>query len=272
MNVIGIDLGSSIIKIIETDEKAKVLNKLITVKKDIEKVVNTFIEKFNIDINSVSKFVITGVGASEIHEKILNIPTMHIDEFTAIGEGGTYLSKKEETLVVSIGTGTAFVKCKDGEYKHIGGTGVGGGTLFNLSKKVAGIDSFEDIINASLKGKLENVDLTIQDVTNQEIKTLPKDITSSNFGKLNNNATNDDIISGVINMVFEVIGMMAAFAIKNETFNEVVVIGTITTIPTVRAIFDKIEKIQNIKFIVPENAEYATAIGAVKKSLTKNIF
>ena len=72
------------------------------------------------------------------------------------------------------GSRFAFVKCKNREYQHIGGTGVGGGTLFNLSKKISNVDSFEDIINASLKGNLRNVDLTIQDVTNKEIKTLPK--------------------------------------------------------------------------------------------------
>lgn len=265
MNVIGIDLGSSIIKIIETDEKGEILNKLITDKKDVNEVINIFIEKFNIDIKNISKFVLTGVGASEIKENILEMPTIHIDEFSAIGEGGTYLSKKEDILVVSVGTGTAFVKCKNKVYEHIGGTGIGGGTLFNLAKKIAEIDSFDDIVNASLKGNLKNVDLTIQDVTQKEIKTLPKDITSANFGKLNDDATNDDIVLGIINMIFEVIGMMAAFAIRNENFNEVVVIGTISTIPIVRTIFDKIEKIQNIKFIVPENAEYATAIGAIRK-------
>jgi len=265
MSIIGIDTGSSIIKIIETNEKGNILNKLITEKQDIKKAINYFIKKFNIEISTISNFVITGVGSSEIKENILNIPTVHIDEFIAIGEGGSYLSNKEETLVVSIGTGTAFVKCKNREYQHIGGTGVGGGTLFNLSKKISDVDSFEDIINASLKGNLRNVDLTIQDVTNKEIKTLPKDITSSNFGKLNNNATNEDIILGIINMVFEVIGMMAAFAIRNENFNEVVVIGTATTIPKVEKILKKIEKIQNIKFIIPKDAEYSTIIGAVRK-------
>jgi len=126
MNIIGIDLGSSIIKIIETDEKGEVLNKLIIEEKNINDVINIFTEKFNIDINNISKFILTGVGASEINENILNIPTIHIDEFIAIGEGGTYLSKREEILVVSVGTGTAFVKCVDEEYTHIGGTGVGG--------------------------------------------------------------------------------------------------------------------------------------------------
>lgn len=139
--------------------------------------------------------------------------------------------------------------------------------MFNLSKKMANINFFDDLVNASLRGKLENVDLTIQDVTKKEIKTLPKDITSANFGKLNEKASNDDVILGTINMVFEVIGMMAAFAIRNEKFKDVVVIGTISTIPIVRAVFDKIEKIQDIKFVVPENAEYATAIGAVRKAI-----
>ena len=117
---------------------------------------------------------------------------------------------------------------------------------------------------------MSNVDLTIQDVTTKEIKNLPKDITSSNFGKLNASSTNDDIVTGLINMVFEVIGMLAAFANRNEKNKDAVVIGTITTIPIVKEVFNRIEKIQNIKFIIPQDAEFATAIGAIRKAIFDN--
>lgn len=65
-------------------------------------------------------------------------------------------------------------------------------------------------------------------------------------------------------MVFEVIGMMAAFATKNDTINEIVLIGNIVTIPNVSKILEKIEKTQKIKFIIPENAQYGVLIGAIK--------
>jgi len=113
MNIIGIDSGSSITKIIETNEKGKILNRLIVNEKDILKALNIFIKTFDIDITNISKFVVTGVGASNIHKDILNTPTTIVDEFLAIGEGGTYLSKKTKVLVVSVGTGTAFVKCNN---------------------------------------------------------------------------------------------------------------------------------------------------------------
>jgi len=66
-------------------------------------------------------------------------------------------------------------------------------------------------------------------------------------------------------MIFEVIGMMAAFAIKNDTIKEVVLIGNITVIPSVKRILKKIEETQNITFIVPENAEFGVVIGAIKR-------
>ena len=65
-------------------------------------------------------------------------------------------------------------------------------------------------------------------------------------------------------MIFEVIGMMAAFAIINDTIKDVVLIGNITVIPTVKKILRKIEKTQKIKFIIPENAQYGVVIGAIK--------
>jgi type II pantothenate kinase len=37
-------------------------------------------------------------------------------------------------IVVSMGTGTSLVKCDGKEIKHIGGIGIGGGTLAGLSR------------------------------------------------------------------------------------------------------------------------------------------
>lgn len=65
-------------------------------------------------------------------------------------------------------------------------------------------------------------------------------------------------------MVFETIGMMAAFSLKNDTIKEVVLIGNIVKIPRVKEILEKIEKLQGISFIIPENPEFAVAIGAIK--------
>lgn len=267
MSNIGIDLGNSVIKIIETDENANIINKLITENTSVINAFNIFLQRYNICKDKISKIILTGIRAAEEPDNIFGIPVIKVDEFMAIGEGGTYLANKIDALTISVGTGTAFIKCENGKYTHLGGTGVGGGTFINLSKQLGNLNSFEEMLVSIEKGNLTNVDLTIQDATIKEIKTLPPDTTSSNFGKLNNRATTDDLVLGVLNLVFETIGMMAAFAVRNEKVKDVIVVGLIATIPYAKIILKKVEKIQNVKFIIPENAEYATVIGAVRKAL-----
>ena len=61
---------------------------------------------------------------------IYGIPTEQVEEFTAVGVGGLALSGVEKAVVVSMGTGTAFVWAqRGGEVRHLCGSGVGGGTL-----------------------------------------------------------------------------------------------------------------------------------------------
>ena len=143
--------------------------------------------------------------------------------------------------------------------------GVGAGTLTKICNSFAKTNSFDEIIELSKKGKLDEIDLKIGDVTNKEIKTLPKDLTLSNFGKLNKKAKKEDIVLGIVNMVFEVIGMMCAFALKNDTIKDVVLIGNVTTLPRVKQILKKIEIMQGINFIIPKNPQYAVALGAIKE-------
>ena len=264
MSIIGMDLGSSATKIINMNEEGQILNKLILNETQAKEAIKIFMQNEKIDKNNIQKIILTGVKKNEIEGNIYNIDTVKIDEFIAIGMGGLYLSNKTEGIIVSIGTGTAFVKADGKNFKHIGGTGIGGGTLLNLCKKNGNISSFNEINEAILKGRLDHVDLTIQDVTTQEIKTLPKDTTSANFGKLNEKATSEDIIKGIANMIIETIGMMAVFATQKEENKNIIVIGNIATMPYTKIVLNKIEKLHNVKFIIPEHAEFATAIGAIK--------
>ena len=70
-------------------------------------------------------------------------------------------------------------------------------------------------------------------------------------------------------MIFETIGVMAALASKGSNIKSIIIIGQIVNIPYARKVFDKIEKLHNVKFIIPQNAEYGTAIGAVRTIILK---
>ena len=265
MNYIGIDIGTSNIKVIEVDEKLNIKNKSILEKYIPQKALQKFIKENNINLENIEKFVVTGVEANCLEDSFLNKQVVKIPEFVATGNFG----EKENFVVASIGTGTAFIKNEKGVITHLGGTGVGGGTLINLCKKINPKINFEDIRNIELTASLENVDLTIQDVTTEEIKTLPKDTTAVNFGKLNEKATNEDIILGIMNMIFETIGVMAALAAKGSNITNIIAIGQVVNIPYARKVFDKIEKLHNVKFIISQNAEFGTAIGGIKTIINK---
>lgn len=121
MHTICADLGSTVTKIIEVDEKNKIINKNIYQKENPEKLLKEFIEKNNINPENIETIVTTGVGILE-KQNFLEIPVIRIDEFKAIGTGGLAVSGKSNVIVASIGTGTAFIKANNNEMKHLGGS------------------------------------------------------------------------------------------------------------------------------------------------------
>ena len=265
-SILGIDIGSSTTKIIEYKNEEihkKTIVRHIFSEKDIDK----FLEENNIE--NIEKIVLTGIGADKIKVEKYNIPIEKVEEFDAISKGGLYLSNKEKAIIVSVGTGTALIQATKDGCKHLGGTGVGAGTLLNLCDRILNINSFDEIYELSRKGNIEKIDLRIGDVTDKEIKTLPPDLTLSNFGKFDKDAKKEDILIGFINMIFEVIGMMAAFATINTEIKDVILIGNITVLPRVKEILKKIEHTHKVKFSVHDDAEYAVALGAIRSVIDR---
>lgn len=266
-SILGIDIGSSTTKIIEYKNN-RIIDKKIIRHFLSENDLEDFFSKKN--IKEFEKIVVTGIGASKVDLEKYNIPVIKIEEFDAISKGGLYLSNKEEALVVSVGTGTALIQANKEKSKHIGGTGIGAGTLFNFCDRFLDINNFDEIYELSKKGNIEKIDLRIGDITEKEIDTLPKNLTLSNFGKFDKNAKKEDILIGFINMIFEVIGMMATFATINSDIKDIVLIGNITVLPVVKEILKKIENTHNVKFSVYDDAEYAVALGAVRCVIEEN--
>ena len=261
MSIIGIDIGTSTTKIVEYKNE-NIVNKTIIRDGFSKEKLEHFIKENNI---IPEKLVFTGIGVSKINKEDYTLPVEIVDEFSAIASGGLYLARKEKALVISVGTGTAFIEVTSEGAKHLGGTGVGAGTLFNICSKMLDIKTFDEIVEFAKKGDVEKIDLRIKDITTEEIPTLPLDLTLSNFGKFDNDSKKEDVVIGLINMIFEVIGMMAVFITSKTDIKEAILIGNITVIPGVRYVLDRIEKVQNIKFIVPESPEYAVVLGAIKK-------
>lgn len=264
-NIIGIDIGGSTTKIIgyrNGEIFSPLLVKANDPKASLYGAFGKFLSENGLRIDDVHKVVVTGVGSSCLTEDLFGISTKRIEEFNAIGAGGLFLSKLEKAIIVSMGTGTAFVAAEGNTARHLGGTGVGGGTLLGLSNRILNVRSFDVLVETAKEGNLSNVDLSIQDISNTEMKNLPQHITASNFGKISDVASQGDLALGIVNLVFQTIGVMAMFASRKEQTKNVVLTGNLTHVPQASEIFDIMAKLYDINFIIPEHSEYATATGA----------
>jgi type II pantothenate kinase len=216
----------------------------------------------NINIEEISGINVTGVGADKISAGIFGIPVRKVAEFTAIGMGGRYLSGQDRSIIANIGTGTVIIEVDKEKISHFGGTGVGGGTIMGLSKKMLQVDNFDSIIELASSGNLKKVDLLIEDIADTEIGYLYKDVTAANFGKISDNASREDLALAILNMVYQVIGMLASFAARSRGLRTVIVTGNGSNNPIGKRILAEFNRMFGIAFEFPEYAEYTTAIGA----------
>ncbi len=270
--ILGIDIGGSTTKIVGLREDYSLVATL-RVKADdpltsLYGALGSFTAANRLSLGDIGKIVLTGVGASYAEGDIYGVPTVKVEEFTAVGMGGLYLSKLDRSVVVSMGTGTAFVWAeRGGEFRHLGGSGIGGGTLYGLCSQLCGVRQFSQIRKLAHDGDLNLVDLTVGDISRGGYSTLPSDVTAANFGNISDAAGPADMALGVINMIFQTVGTTAVLACQSCRCDTVVLTGYMTTLEQARPCFDRFAPLGNIRFIIPENATYATAIGAALSSL-----
>lgn len=265
--IIGIDIGGSTTKIVGFTSDKKIIEPMFVHANDQKTSAYGAFGKFtdanNIKLSDIEKIMITGVGSTFIGDELYSIPCEHVREFDANGRGALYLSGLSEALVVSMGTGTAMVYANGDEIVYDGGTGVGGGTLIGLSKKMLGVSDIETLFSLAKEGDLNKVDLRIGDITQKDISpTLSAGTTAANFGNLSELATPSDIAMGLINLVFETIGMVAVFAAKSRNMKDIVLIGALTRNHEVKRVFDVVGEMFGLRFIIPERSRYGTVIGA----------
>lgn len=270
--IIGIDVGGSTTKIVGLYNDSIFSPLLVKANDPIASIYGAF-GKFmsanKLNLKDIDGIMVTGAGSSYVNEALFGIPTGKVDEFHAIGKGGLFLTKLDRAIIVSMGTGTAYVIADQNGEKHIGGTGVGGGTLLGLSNKMLNVRHFDDLISMAQGGNLANIDLNISDITQDRLENLPPELTASNFGKISDLATKADIALGIINLVFQTIGMIAIFASRIHDTKDIVLTGNLTNVPQSKDIFDTLQKLYNVRFHTPSYAEFATATGAALATARK---
>ena len=268
--IIGIDIGGSTTKIVgfTADQGNRLIEPLFVRAADpitsIYGAFGKYLDMNGLGLSDVKKVMVTGAGSSYLSKPIYGLPCETIAEFKSIGLGGLYLSSLERAVIASCGTGTALVYAEAGaEPLYLGGTGVGGGTLVGLSKKMLNMDNVDHIAELAKGGNLDRIDLKIKDITKTDIIPGFSDImTASNFGQISDLAEREDIALGIINMVFETIGMVAIFAARNHRVKDVVLTGNLSRVPQAESIFSTLNTMFDMNFIIPEYSAFGTVMGA----------
>jgi type II pantothenate kinase len=272
--VIGIDVGGTTTKIVgfrknQIGEQELIAPQFVRATDPLTSIygaLGKFTAENELELSDIDRILMTGAGSSVISKPIYNLPCLPVPEFSSIGIGGLYLSGLDEAIVVSMGTGTALIHAKKSGNKHdikyLGGTGVGGGTLIGLTRKMLGVDTVEHIEQLCADGDLNNIDLRIKDISPSRYQGINEDLTAANFGKVSDLASNADLALGITNMVAETIMMLSVFAARSYELKDIVLIGNLTTIAPIREVFEKHAQGFGVRFLIPENAQFGTVIGA----------
>lgn len=264
--VIGIDVGISTTKIVGIDEKGMVISPIrIKATDPITSLYGAFgkyLHDNKIKLDEIEHVMLTGVGAAYIDEHIYGLPTSKSEEFIADGLGAKYESKLDRMIVVSMGTGTSLVKCDGENIKHIGGIGIGGGTLAGLSRIMLKTDDIKQITNLAKDGDVSKINLLIKDISAKPLPGLPMSAVASLFSNAKTNASREDIAKGLIWMVLQCIGSATILSSLESGIKDFVLIGNLSLLPLCREVYPAMEKVYGVRFHVPKFSEFCTAIGA----------
>lgn len=246
MKTLGIDFGASYVDALVFDGKK------IVDKKSVAK--NQYSPKWLKQLPKADKIITTG-GKPRKNCKFLN-------EFECLGRGGLWLAKLNSAVVVSCGTGTAVVWARKNQPTvHLGGTGVGGGTIQGLGKLLLKTKTVEEIFKLAVGGNKAKVDLTVRDILGQGIGLLPPDATAANFGKLKS-TKKEDLAQSLIAMVAETIGLVSCLGAGQTGEKKIVFTGRVSTNKLVQKYLSQVASLFKLSPVFPPGAEYATALGA----------
>ena len=264
--VIGIDVGISTTKIVGIREDGIVVSPIrIKATDPVTSLYGAFgkyLHDNNIQLEDVEQVMLTGVGSAYIDSPIYGLPTGKAEEFIADGLGARYESALDRMIVVSMGTGTSLVQCDGDHIEHIGGIGIGGGTLQGLARIMLKTDDINQISMLAQDGDISHINVLIGDISAHPLPGLPMSATASLFGNASSDASREDIALGIICMVLQAIGSSTILSSLRSGIRDFVMIGNLTLLPQCMEVFPAMEQLYGVHFSIPKYSEFCRVIGA----------
>jgi type II pantothenate kinase len=214
----------------------------------------------------LSWIAVTGGNRTALSATLDGRVIHHVPEVQAIGRGGLALAGLERAAVASAGSGTAVVAAGPGGARHVSGTGVGGGTLVGLARLLVGTVDPQEIDSLAQQGKDTAHNLTIGEILGQAIGSLPPETTAVNFGRVARHeveASREDTAAALVNMVGQVIAVIAINAARAQQLPDTVIVGHLTDLLSVRRTFELVGQYYHATIHIPEGGGTATALGAL---------
>ncbi len=225
----------------------------------------------DVDLASLPQLAVTGGRHRLLPTQIGQCKVVGVGELPAIGRGGQALAGLAEPLstpilVVSAGSGTAVVAARGNDYQHVTGAGVGGGTMLGLGRLLLKTVNPSEIDALAQQGDSNRVDLSLADAVTGPIGSLPADATAVNFGRLARadlHVNREDLAAALVTLVGQVIGLLAINAARAQQIERIVIIGHMTDMSSIRRVLSSVSQYYAAPIDLPENAGYATALGAL---------
>jgi type II pantothenate kinase len=262
VKILAIDFGGTLTKCILMINEANEYSEFPSVTENqIEHVLSHFSNP------QVEKIVVTGGKSKFLPDIINNIPIIKIDELEAIAN---FLKSKkvDRGLVVSIGTGTPFVNVDKSTISHVGGTGIGGGTIIGLASRLLNISDITEVNLLAQKGQKTNVNITVKDIVGSGIGIMPETATASNFGKIGGDI--EDIAAGIFSLVAESIGVMVALASKLTNQQTIIFVGKTIESSILRDYLSTTLSLYGFTCIFEKKPAYSGVLGALLSVSTEN--
>lgn len=208
---------------------------------------------------------VTGGRYRNLPDMLDGFDLQKIDEMKALGLGGLALTNLDSGLVVSAGTGAAMVAARPAGVEHVTGSAVGGGTLLGLSKLILGTDDVEEIDRLALAGDAAEVDIMLNEAVGGKVGRLPAKANAVNLGKLDreNGFSRENLAAGLVRLVAQVIAVIAINASDASGLDNIIMVGHLMDLESIRKEIDLVGEFYDRAFIVPENPGFGTVMGVL---------
>lgn len=210
----------------------------------------------------------TGGGATELGETVAGCRVVHVPEFDAWARGAPVVADAEgialpeHHLLVSLGTGTSILAVDGSSVSRVGGTAVGGGTALGLAKLLLGVERFDELVALAARGDRRRVDLMVSEVYRGAPAVIARNLTASNFAKLESTRP-EDLAHALMGLVGETVTLVAVGLARNARTDDVVYCGTtLADNAPLRAIIEEISTFFGLRPLFLVGGAYCGAVGA----------